>query len=88
MRIERVLLALALCLAAPAALRAANVCVWNYDPLDRFYDPGIGDSVNSAYHVRNALAGLGHTVTVSESSLPASLDGFDVVFCLMGWYRC
>jgi hypothetical protein len=87
-RTEKVLLALALCLAAPAALRAANVCVWNYDPLDRFYDPGVGDSVNSAYSVEKALTDLGHTVVVSDSTLPASLNGFDVVFCLMGWYRC
>jgi len=88
MRRERVLLALALCLAVPAALQAASVCVWNYDTLDRFYDSGVGDSVNCAYHVVNALTDLGHTVTVSDSVLPASLDDFDVVFCLMGWYRC
>jgi hypothetical protein len=88
MRKERVLLALVLCLAVPAALEAANVCVWNYDTLDRFYDARVGDSVDCAYHVVNALTDLGHTVTVSDSVLPASLDGFDIVFCLMGWYRC
>ena len=88
MRTQKVLLTLALCLAVPTVLQAANVCVWNYDSLDRFYDPAVGDSVNSAYHVDKALTGLGHTVTVSESVLPASLDGYDAVFCLMGWYRC
>jgi hypothetical protein len=88
LRTERVLLTLASCLAVPAALRAANICVWNYDTLDRFYDAGVGDSVNCAYHVVNALTDLGHTVTVSDSVLPGSLDGFDAVFCLMGWYRC
>jgi hypothetical protein len=88
MRREKVLLALAFCLAVPVALQAANVCVWNYDPIDRFYDAGVGDSVNCAYHVEKALTDLGHTVTVSDSALPGSLDGFDAVFCLMGWYRC
>jgi hypothetical protein len=88
MRTEKALLALALCLVMPAAVQAANVCVWNYDTLDRFYDPAVGDSVNCAYHVDKALTDLGHTVTVSESVLPASLDGFDAIFCLMGWYRC
>ena len=88
MRTERILLALTLCLAVPVALQAASVCVWNYDPLDRFYDPAVGDSVDCSYHVEKALTDLGHTVTASESILPASLDGFDVVFCLMGWYRC
>ncbi len=88
MRTRSVLLTLTLCLAVPAALQAANVCVWNYDSLDRFYDPAVGDSVNCAYHVEKALTDLGHTVTVSESTLPASLEEFDAVFCLMGWYRC
>jgi hypothetical protein len=88
MRIEKVLLALTLCLAAPAVVKAANVCVWNYDPLDRFYDPAVGDSVDCAYNVEKVLTDLGYAVTVSESTLPASLDGFDAVFCLMGWYRC
>ncbi len=88
MRTKRVLFALALCLAGPALLQAANVCVWNYDPLDRFYDAAVGESVDCAYHVEKTLTELGHTVTVSESTLPASLDGFDAVFCLMGWYRC
>ena len=88
MRTENFLLALVLFLAVPAALQAANVCVWNYDSLDRFYDPAAGDSVDCSYYVEKALTDLGHAVTVSESILPASPDGFDVVFCLMGWYRC
>jgi hypothetical protein len=88
MRKEKLLLALVSCLAVPVALQAANVCVWNYDTLDRFYDTGVGDSVDCAYHVEKALTDLGHTITVSDSVLPASLDEFDVVFCLMGWYRC
>lgn len=88
MRTEKILLALALCVVMPAALQAANVCVWNYDSLDRFYDPAVGESVDCSYHVEKALTDLGHTVTVSDRYLPVSLDGFDVVFCLMGWYRC
>ena len=33
------------------------------------------------------LVELGHTVTV-DTTLPSNLDGYDAVFCLMGWYRC
>ena len=88
MRIDRLVLLLALCFAAPAALQAANVCVWNYDTLDRFYDAGVGDSVDCSYHVVAALNELGHTVTLANRDLPVSLDDYDVVFCLMGWYRC
>ena len=89
MRIDRVLFsALALCLAVPAALQATNVCVWNYDTLDRFYDPDVGDSIDCSYHVAATLAELGYTVSVSDRYLPSSLDDYDAVFCLMGWYRC
>ncbi len=88
MRSKNVILALALCLAVPAALQAYNVCVWNYDTLDRFYDPGVGDTVDCAYRVVQTLTDLGNTVTVSNTYLPTSLDSYDVVFCLMGWFRC
>jgi hypothetical protein len=75
-------------LLAPAAALALNVCVWNYDTLDRFYDPQVGDSVDCAYRVSQTLAAQGHTVDVSNALLPADLSGYDAVFCLMGWYRC
>lgn len=75
-------------LLLPAAGYSANVCVWNYDPLDRWYDAEVGDSVNSAYWVERTLADLGHTVTVAETYLPSDLSDYDIVFCLMGWYRC
>jgi hypothetical protein len=74
----------ALVVAAPAA----NICVWNYDPVDRFYDPGLNDSVDCAYWVEYELAAAGHTVTVCDSALPPSIAEYDAVFCLMGWYRC
>lgn len=89
MRILKVLLpALALLLLLPGALQAANVCVWNYDTLDRFFDPQVGDSVDCSYHVAATLEDLGHSVSVSNRYLPSSLDDYDIVFCLMGWYRC
>jgi hypothetical protein len=75
----------ALVVAAPAA----SICVWNYDPVDRFYDPGLNDSVDCAYWVEHDLSAAGHTVSVfADSALPPSIDGFDAVFCLMGWFRC
>ena len=89
MRTARVLLsALALCLAVPTALQAANVCVWNYDTLDRFYDAEVGDSVDCSYHVASTLSGLGHNVSVFNQYLPGDLSSYDIVFCLMGWFRC
>lgn len=72
----------------PAAALAANVCVWNYDSLDRWFDPAAGESVDCARNVRQALAAQGHTVTVSNQYLPTDLSTYDVVFGLMGWYRC
>lgn len=78
---------LAALLLLPAATQAANVCVWNYDSLDRFYDPQVADSVDCAYWVRQTLAAQGHAVTVTPR-LPEDLSGYGIVFCLMGWFRC
>jgi hypothetical protein len=72
----------------PLLALGANICVWNYDPVDRFYDPAVGDSINCAYHVAQTLINQGHNVQVFDTSLPANLSGYDLVFCLMGWYRC
>jgi hypothetical protein len=74
----------ALVVAAPAA----EILVWNYDPLDRFYDPGLNESVNCAFWVERSLSDAGHTVTACDSALPPSIAGYDAVFCLLGWYRC
>ena len=72
----------------PAVALAANLCVWNYDSLDRWFDPAAGESVDCAYRVTQALVAQGHTVTLAQQYLPADLSGYDVVFGLMGWYRC
>ena len=88
MRTVSIVLALAFAAAfLPAAANAANVCVWNYDALDTWFDNEAGQTINSAYWVEGTLQDQGHTVTV-VSDLPTSLDSYDVVFCLMGWYRC
>jgi hypothetical protein len=71
----------------PLLTYGARVCVWNYDPLDRFYDPEVGDSIDCAYWVENLLRAQGHTVEVF-TSLPTDLSQYDIVFCLMGWWRC
>ncbi len=84
MRTLILLIALAL---APALASAARICVWNYDSLDRFFDPVRAESVDCAVNVAAGLAALGHTVEV-HASLPGNLAGYDAVFCLMGWYRC
>ena len=88
MRTRSILTALVICLALPAALSASNICVWNYDTLDRFYDAEVGDSIDCSYHVAATLTDLGHTVSVLHGYLPGDLSGYDAVFALLGWYRC
>lgn len=67
---------------------AANICIWNYDTLDRFFDPARAESVDCAVNVAAGLTALGHTVEVHDYYLPSDISGYDAVFCLMGWYRC
>lgn len=83
-----IVLAAALALALPAAARAANICVWNYDAADTWYDTEAGQTIDCAYWVRQVLQDQGHTVEIHDTYLPSSLDGYDAVYCLMGWYRC
>jgi hypothetical protein len=78
----------ALLLAAPVVASAAEVCIWNYDSVDRFYDPEVGDSVDCAYSLALTLTAQGHAVAVFNDGLPADLSGYDITFCLMGWFRC
>lgn len=78
------ILSVLLCVAPVPAL---NVCVWNYDTLDRFYDPVLNDSIDCSYWVEQNLVAQGHNVAVS-TFLPDDISGFDAVFCLMGWFRC
>lgn len=78
----------AVAMLLPLVATAASVCVWNYDPLDRFYDPVVGDSVDCSYWVAQVLTEQGHAVEVHDQYLPGNIAGYDLVFCLMGWYRC
>jgi hypothetical protein len=87
MRTAKVLLLLAV-FFLPMVTQAANVCIWNYDTLDRFYDPQLNDSIDCAYWFQQILTNQGHTVDVCHGYLPTDLSGYDIVFCLMGWYRC
>jgi hypothetical protein len=81
------LLLIGLLLAAPAVLAAANICIWQFDPLDRYYEPDVGDSVLSSYGLQTTLSSLGHNCTTFDL-LPSDLSGFDLVFVSLGWYRC
>jgi hypothetical protein len=73
-------------LVLPALALGANICIWNYDVLDTFYDPSLGQTVDCSYSLRQSLIGLGHSVTVS-TSLPADLSGYDLVFVALGYTR-
>lgn len=74
-------------LLVPITAVAANVLIWNFDPLDRFYDAEVGDSVNCAYWLEQTLAANGHTYN-TDVDLPLNLSGYDAVFVTLGWYRC
>lgn len=76
-----------LLLFLPALVWSARICIWHYDPLDRFYDSSVGDSIDCAYWVEEILRSQGHTVEI-YTSLPTDLNQYDLVFCLMGWWRC
>ena len=71
----------------PIVSFAANVFIWNYDPLDKFYETAINDSVDCAYWVEQTLDAGGHTY-VTDTLLPLDPSGYDAVFALLGWYRC
>lgn len=74
-------------LTVPILATAANAFIWNFDPLDKFYDSQLGDSIDAAYWLEQTLAFNGHTYHTS-TSLPAVLEGYDVVFVTLGWFRC
>lgn len=63
------------------------IFIWNYDVLDRFGDPDLGDTIDCAYWLEQTLLANGHSYTKS-TALPASLDAYDIVFVTLGWYRC
>ncbi len=71
----------------PFLASAANVFIWNYDPLDRFYETATADSVDCAYWIEQTLDNCGHTY-VTDTLLPADLSGYDMVYALLGWFRC
>ena len=71
----------------PIIAMAANVFIWNFDPLDRFYDGEVGDSVDCAYWLENTLTQNGHSF-YTDVNLPLDLSSYDVVFVTLGWYRC
>ena len=84
---KRPFLAIFTLLMFPLIVHAASAFVWNFDPLDRFYDTEIGDSVDCAYWLEQTLNETGHTVVV-DTSLSQDLSPYDVVFVTLGWYRC
>jgi hypothetical protein len=70
----------------PALAGAKQLFIWQYDTLDRYYEPETGDSVASSYGLEQALLALGHKVG-ARSSLPRDLVGYDAMFISLGWSR-
>ena len=73
--------------AVPILAMAANVFIWNFDPLDRFYDGQLGDSIDAAYWLEQTLTANGHT-SITATTLPSVLDSYEAVFVTLGWFRC
>ncbi len=71
----------------PFLAQAANVFIWNYDPLDKFYESEISDSVDCAYWLEQTLNTNDHTFN-TDTLLPTDLSPYDVVLVTVGWYRC
>lgn len=84
---KRSIVVIALLAVTPLVLNAANVFIWHYDPADTFYCPDAGGYVNTLYWVQSLLTNQGHTCTV-DTVLPSSVNSYDVVFALCGWYSC
>ena len=82
---KKILVLVTMCI--PIVALGANVFVWNYDPLDKFYEPAVTDSVDCAYWIEQALDNCGHTY-VTDTLLPTDLTGYDIVYALLGWFRC
>lgn len=80
---------LSIILLIPIVASAAHVLVWNYDPLDKFYDSEVSGSVDCSYWVKQTLTANGHTYDVRNGkTLPSNLDPYDVVLGSTGWFRC
>jgi hypothetical protein len=68
-------------------INAAQIFIWNYDPLDTYYDAQLGSTIDCAYWLEQTLSGNGHTVQTGEA-LPADISSYDVIYVTLGWYRC
>jgi|GEM_PF-2592676 len=64
-----------------------SIYIWLYDPVDRFYDSDIGDSIDCSYWLEQTILASGYTPERS-TALPADLSVYDVIFVTLGWFRC
>lgn len=76
-----------LLLIFPILTFGANVFVWNFDPLDVFYDPEVGDTIDCSYWLEQSLSANGHSYDIGVTP-PTNLNNYDAVFVTLGWYRC
>ncbi len=83
----KIIIGLIATLLIPASLHSAHVLIWEYDTLDIFYDPVVGDSVDCPHWLEKALIDNGHTFE-TYSYLPEDLTSYDVVLVTLGWFRC
>ncbi len=70
----------------PARVQARQVCIWQYDSLDRYTEPGSEAAVAATLGLERILSGLGHKVQV-VNALPEDLRPYDLIFVSLGWSR-
>jgi len=83
----KTLITLALVCLLPYAAAGQTVLVWDADDGDVLQDPLGAGEVGTEYSVVRALQQIGLSPTV-QTTLPASLAGYDIVFVCTGWYDC
>lgn len=74
-------------LLIPAFLYSAHILIWEYDTLDIFFDPMVGDSVSCPHWIQKALDDNGHTHE-TYPQMPSDLSPYDAIFVTTGWFRC
>jgi len=63
----------------------ADILIWDNDTGGVFPDPEGHGTVGTEYAIREALTANGWTVD-TQTTLPADLSGYKMVFCLFGFY--
>jgi hypothetical protein len=65
---------------------AIDVLIWEYDPLDKYYDQELDDSATAAERLQSAISSNG-VLSMVVSQLPFDLSEYRAVFVTTGFER-